>query len=771
MLTTQNFLKKYFGTISIKVFLHYLLSFFEVNLKMKSTKPLIAGLAIFVVAICVIVFTLSLDLLTPRVPASNELGSPAPMPTISLAVNPSTINLGQTSTLSWNVTNATTCVASGSWSGNQPMHGSISLSPQAAATYTYTLTCSNSRRSAHRSVTLTVNNTNSAPTLIFVATSISIDQSESSDLIWTATNATSCNASGGWSGPKAVSGSLTISPQTTTTYNLTCSNSNGSVSDSTTVTVSGQTIYQCSDNIDNDGDGLTDYPADPGCTGSTDDDEFNVPISGTTASSVTQYGVTWTFDQPYQVGHFVGGDWWVVPNTPGGAVTITSITPTYSNGKNGWEVNPVGGNNQSFDQCDFYFNTPPALPYVARPGSAGLSIVKGVAALNASGVPIPCNTDPVPKSWLQSAAVLTVLDSVPVNNGATSFRPAYSGTVKTLFSSENLRTNLLPRVTTNALIDLQAPTLAQVKRFVERPQVVNVPDWFGDQIHPVDNFMLIDPYGADISNHNSDVALRIMLVRPGDSEQERMDAVKAFVQAGIDIQAILAQGVRWPANGGHDMGMKLPATFAAVMLDNTQFKNAVQNASRNTFSESDTVRQGINQVLWGQNTCIWGDGEAAYWEDIRLHGSGGGKTCLDPYHIIDGGAIPGDLYDAVTSAALKGSALVVRIFNSLAPTSSFQTIWNDPLHLAYTDRWVNSGAVTQPDPCAPHDGDASHYGTTFGPDGHGGCILDPDLTSGSTMTQFSCRAGLQCGRFPLLQGNRVYSHGDLFVDAMWNAYR
>lgn len=33
--------------------------------------------------------------------------------------------------------------------------------------------------------------------------------------------------------------------------------------------------YQCSDNIDNDGDGLIDYPADPGCTGPTDNDEYN----------------------------------------------------------------------------------------------------------------------------------------------------------------------------------------------------------------------------------------------------------------------------------------------------------------------------------------------------------------------------------------------------------------------------------------------------------------------------------------------------------------
>lgn len=34
--------------------------------------------------------------------------------------------------------------------------------------------------------------------------------------------------------------------------------------------------YQCNDDQDNDGDGLTDYPSDPGCTSATDNDESNV---------------------------------------------------------------------------------------------------------------------------------------------------------------------------------------------------------------------------------------------------------------------------------------------------------------------------------------------------------------------------------------------------------------------------------------------------------------------------------------------------------------
>ena len=35
--------------------------------------------------------------------------------------------------------------------------------------------------------------------------------------------------------------------------------------------------YACSNGSDDDGDGKVDYPADPGCTGATDNDEYNAP--------------------------------------------------------------------------------------------------------------------------------------------------------------------------------------------------------------------------------------------------------------------------------------------------------------------------------------------------------------------------------------------------------------------------------------------------------------------------------------------------------------
>jgi thermitase len=42
---------------------------------------------------------------------------------------------------------------------------------------------------------------------------------------------------------------------------------------------------QCSDGVDNDGDGLVDYPADPGCSSTTDNDETNAPPPPSTQCS------------------------------------------------------------------------------------------------------------------------------------------------------------------------------------------------------------------------------------------------------------------------------------------------------------------------------------------------------------------------------------------------------------------------------------------------------------------------------------------------------
>jgi peptidoglycan hydrolase-like protein with peptidoglycan-binding domain len=85
--------------------------------------------------------------------ALHAAGNP-PIPAIDLTVTESLINPGMSSTLSWRTSDATTCTASGGWSGDKPTTGSQLVSP--ASTTTYTLTCSGPGGSTTATVTVTV---------------------------------------------------------------------------------------------------------------------------------------------------------------------------------------------------------------------------------------------------------------------------------------------------------------------------------------------------------------------------------------------------------------------------------------------------------------------------------------------------------------------------------------------------------------------------------------------------------------------------------------
>jgi Calx-beta domain len=76
------------------------------------------------------------------------------------------------------------------------------------------------------------------PTVTISATPTTVESDQSPSLKWTVTNATTCTASGGWSGLMPTSGTLSPAPITeTTTYTLGCTGSGGSTTQSATVSV------------------------------------------------------------------------------------------------------------------------------------------------------------------------------------------------------------------------------------------------------------------------------------------------------------------------------------------------------------------------------------------------------------------------------------------------------------------------------------------------------------------------------------------------------
>ncbi len=94
---------------------------------------------------------------TLDVDVSNFYGTPppTPAPVVALGANPTTVSPGGSSTLNWSASNATSCTASGAWSGSEPTTGSTSTGAL-NNTSTYRLDCIGPGGTGTNSVTVTV---------------------------------------------------------------------------------------------------------------------------------------------------------------------------------------------------------------------------------------------------------------------------------------------------------------------------------------------------------------------------------------------------------------------------------------------------------------------------------------------------------------------------------------------------------------------------------------------------------------------------------------
>lgn len=73
---------------------------------------------------------------------------------INISVSPSSVMPGQSATLSWTTGNATSCTASGAWSGTLQSAGSMNVILQAATAQTYSVICTGTSGSISKTVTL-----------------------------------------------------------------------------------------------------------------------------------------------------------------------------------------------------------------------------------------------------------------------------------------------------------------------------------------------------------------------------------------------------------------------------------------------------------------------------------------------------------------------------------------------------------------------------------------------------------------------------------------
>ncbi|CAN5158954.1 hypothetical protein BH11PSE11_BH11PSE11_36550 [soil metagenome] len=185
-------------------------------------------------------------------------------PTVTVTANPASVASGSSSNLSWSSTDATSCTASGAWTGTQSVSGTQSTGPL-TTTSTYSLTCTGAGGTASSSATVTVAAA-PLPTVSLSASPTSIANGANSNLTWSSTNATACTASGAWSGSRTTAGSQSTGALTASaTYSLTCTGSGGSATASTTVTVAAPIAsYSLTTNVNGAGS-VSSSPAGINC--------------------------------------------------------------------------------------------------------------------------------------------------------------------------------------------------------------------------------------------------------------------------------------------------------------------------------------------------------------------------------------------------------------------------------------------------------------------------------------------------------------------------
>lgn len=157
-----------------------------------------------------------------------------PPPTITLTASPASIIAGQSSTLTFNATNATSISIDNNVGSVQPPNGTVTVAPAATTTYTATANGIGGTQTASATVTVPAS-TQLAATI--TATPATITAGQSSTLSWTAQDAASATITG--VGPvTGSSGTISVSPSTTTSYTITATDSTSiSVTASATVTV------------------------------------------------------------------------------------------------------------------------------------------------------------------------------------------------------------------------------------------------------------------------------------------------------------------------------------------------------------------------------------------------------------------------------------------------------------------------------------------------------------------------------------------------------
>ncbi|MBI5383109.1 MAG: hypothetical protein HZA90_00325 [Verrucomicrobia bacterium] len=402
--------------------------------------------------------------------------------------------------------------------------------------------------------------------------------------------------------------------------------------------------------------------------------------------SVTQYGITWTFENPARVGQFINGDWYVV-----GPVTIKSIAPQPLYGaeiprreldridkerpeaqrvRHGFMLNPPAAMKVAYDSGVRNWFDPSLiqkLPVAMKPGDALVSTIsmpKGLVLQAQLRNKIERGEGD--SSPIRTAAVLTCVRA-PLPPDA--FRPAFCDREQKIYFARQLKRDLLPTATATKSL----PMIQQYVRFTQRPWVGT--GFFGFE-EPVEN---MPQYGLEYGRVSGLSALLLCTdLRPAQKELLLVN----LVQVGIDLGGMIRAGhPGWTCWGGHGSGRKLPIVLAGLLLGDEQLAHISRSFPKASFGEDEQTAYGdcwtgAKVVFTGHSGIDTPTGAG------RSRGSGWGPyEHTLPSQWKDGPNTSESYRRCCTSVGWVAQALALRLLRA-------EEAWNHDAFFDYVDRWM-----------------------------------------------------------------------------------
>jgi len=398
--------------------------------------------------------------------------------------------------------------------------------------------------------------------------------------------------------------------------------------------------------------------------------------------SVSQYGITWTFEEPVRVGQFVNGDYYVVGPTKVKAIAPKPLygdeipeielgrmdleKPVDQRVRNGFMLNPPARMEVAYDSAVRNWFRPgliQKLPVQMKPGDSLVSTISMPAGLVLQAqLRNKIQRGQGDSSPIRTAAVLTCVDAPQPPD---AFRPAFCDRQARIYYSRNLKRELLPRAAGKSLPDIHL-----YERFTQRPWVGTC--FFGFE-EPVEN---MPQYALEYGRVVGICALLLCTDLPPEQKETLL---VNFVQIGIDLGGMIRAGhPGWEGFGGHGSGRKMPIVFAGLLLGDEQLANVNASFPGASFGQDEQTAYGdcwtgAKVVFTGHRginarTGVARPGTGPYEHKHPSEWTGGDNTS-ESYR------------RCCTSVGWVAQALALRLMKA-------EDAWNHDAFFDYVDRWM-----------------------------------------------------------------------------------